>query len=416
LPGGDTRTGVYYAPYPATMVEGNGATLVDLDGNQYFDFLNNYTSLVHGHGHPGVMAVVREQLTRGSVYASPMIGQVELAELLCARVPGVDMVRYTNSGSEATMVAIRAARGFTGRAGIVKMQGAYHGSHDLAVASGNPDSDRGIPDAVRDDLFWVPFNDLGAVERLLAEHGRQIAAVIVEPVPNAGGLPLPRPGYLRGLRDLVDRHSVLLIFDEVVTLRLNEGGYQTIAGVIPDLTAMGKIIGGGFAVGAFGGKREIMLQFDPSQKGHIAHSGTFNGHGLTMAAGLASLRCLDREAIDRINELGRRLAMGFDRAFLEAGIRGRTTQAGSLVQIHWRSEVVENMGDVQEGFRAAGDLPYLLHLELMNRGIFAAPRGEYNTTSVMDSRDIERAVGIFGEVLADLKPHVQEVNQALVCR
>jgi glutamate-1-semialdehyde 2,1-aminomutase len=414
LPGGDTRTGVFYAPYPAYMVAGQGPTLTDLDGNRYLDFLNNYTSLVHGHAHPALLDAARGQLPNGSVYASPMTPQVELAELICARTPSVEQLRFTNSGTEATMLALRAARAYTGRSGIVKMRGAYHGSHDLAAATADPEADRGIPAGLRQDLFLAPFNDLAAVEALLQAHQAAIAAIIVEPVPNAGGLPIPRPGYLQGLRDLADRYGALLIFDEVVTLRLHEGGYQALAGVTTDLTAMGKIIGGGFAVGAFGGKRAIMEQFNPSRPDHLGHSGTFNGHSVTMAAGLASLRLLDQPAIDRINVLGATLARGFDDAFAEAGIAGGTTSAGSLVQVHWRAGPIVNMEDVGAGFSAAGGLPSLLHLELMNRGIYAAARGEYNISTAMTSDDIAHAVDAFSAALHALKPYVLEAYPALV--
>lgn len=414
MPGGNTRSGVYFAPYSAFMLQGSGSYLTDLDGNRYLDFLNNYTSLVHGHAHPALINAAREQLPNGSVYASPMVKQVELAEIIVDRVPSVETLRFCNSGTEATMLAVRAARGFTGRSGILKMEGAYHGSHDLAAATSDPDADRGIPDGLRQNLFFAPFNNLAAVETILSEHASEIAGILLEPVPNAGGIPLPQAGYLQGLRALADKHNVLLIFDEVVTLRLNEGGYQKIADVTPDITAMGKIIGGGFAVGAFGGKREILEQFDPARPSHIPHSGTFNGHSVTMAAGIASLQNLPQTEIDRINALGDRLAAGFDEAFNEAGIVGKTTNVGSLIQLHWRGGEIANMGDVADGFRGAGDLPYLLHLEMMNRGIYSAARGEYNISTVVSPDDVERAITTFNESLYALKPYVAEKYPALL--
>jgi glutamate-1-semialdehyde 2,1-aminomutase len=414
LPGGDTRSGVYYLPYPAYMSFGSGSQLTDIDGNVYLDLLANYTSLVHGHAHPQILAAAQAVLPSGGVFASPMQKQIELAELICARVPSVENMRFTTSGSEGTQMALRAARAYTGRSGILKMHGSYHGSHDLAAATADPDADRGIAEGLRRNLFFVPYNDLPATDAMLTAHGHEIAALIVEPVPNAGGLPLAKPGYLQGLRDLCNKHQVLLVFDEVVTLRLHEGGYQAYTGVIPDLTAMGKIIGGGFAVGAFGGKREIMQNFDPTRKHSIGHSGTFNGHSVTMAAGLVSMQLLSQAEIDRINALGERLGKGFDEAFAEAGIVGRTTYAGSLVQVHWRSGDINNMGDVAAGFAQAGDLPYLLHLELMNRGVYSAARGEYCTTTAMNEADVDRAISIFSETLHTLKPYVAQVNEALI--
>lgn len=414
LPGGNTRTGVHFAPYPAFMVQGSGAYLTDLDGNRYLDFLNNFTSLVHGHAYPALIEAAREQLPNGSVYASPMVKQVELAEVLCARVPSVEQVRFCNSGTEATMLAVRAARAFTGKSGILKMHGAYHGSHDLAAATADPEADRGIPEGLRRNLFFAPFNDLSAVQEILEAHAGEIAAILIEPVPNAGGIPLPRSGYLAGLRALADRYHVLLVFDEVVTLRLSEGGYQKVANVLPDITAMGKIIGGGFAVGAVGGRREIMGQFDPARKDHLTHSGTFNGHSVTMAAGIASLQELPQSEIDRINALGDRLAAGFDDAFSESGIVGKTTNAGSLIQVHWRGGEIANMQDVAEGFRGAGDLPFLLHLEMMNRGVYSAARGEYNISTVVTEQEVDRAVTAFNESLQKLKTYVAERAPALL--
>ncbi len=414
LPGGNTRTGVHYAPYPAFMVQGSGAYLTDLDGNRYLDFLNNFTSLIHGHAHPALQDAAQKQLANGTAFASPMVGQVELAEMICERVPSVEQVRFCNSGTEATMLAVRAARAFTGRSGILKMHGGYHGSHDLAAATADPEADRGIPNGLRQNIFFAPFNDLNAVENILAEHAHAIAGILVEPVPNAGGVPIPREGYLQGLRALANQFNVLLIFDEVITLRLSEGGYQKIANVMPDLTAMGKIIGGGFAVGAFGGNRDIMLQFDPARQDRILHSGTFNGHSVTMAAGIASLQNLPQAEIDRINALGDKLAAGFDDAFQEAGIVGQTTQVGSLVQVHWRGGEIYNMGDIAEGFRNAGDLPYLLHLAMLNRGIYSAARGEYNISTVVTESEVNRAITSFNESLHELKPYAAENYPALI--
>jgi glutamate-1-semialdehyde 2,1-aminomutase len=414
MPGGDTRTGVYYAPYPAFMVTGSGTTLTDLDGNTYLDFLNNFTSLVHGHAHPALMHAARGTLKDGTAYASPMVPQIELAEVICARVPSVELVRFANSGTEATMLALRAARAFTDKSGILKMHGAYHGSHDAAAATSDPEADRGIPRGIYRDVYFADFNDLSSVASILAEHANEIAAILVEPVPMVGGIPIPKPGYLEGLRALADRCGVLLVFDEVVTLRLNEGGYQQTAGVTPDLTAMGKIIGGGFAVGAFGGKREIMMQFDPGRQDKIPHSGTYNGHSQTMAAGLASLRQLELPAINHINGLGKRLATGIDEAFDEVGIEGHTTSVGSLIQVHWRKGEIVNMQDTADGFNAAGDLPYLLHLAMLNRGVFFAARGEFNTSTVMRMEDVNRAVEVFTDALHELKPYIAETKPALL--
>lgn len=416
MPGGDTRTGVYYAPYPAFMAQGDGKYLTDIDGNQYLDLLNNFTSLVHGHAHPALLAAARENISHGVAFAAPLRSQLELAEMIVSRVPSIEMARFCNSGTEATMLALRAARAYTRRSGMIKMIGGYHGSHDFAAATMDAEADRGLAEGMRRDIYFATFNDLDSVEAIFQAQAGKIAGILVEPIPNAGGLPLPRENYLAGLRALADKHKALLIFDEVVTLRLSEGGYQQIANVTPDLTALGKIIGGGFPVGAFGGRRDIMRMFDPRAKNRIPHSGTFNGNNATMAAGLASLRLLDQSAIARINALGQALAQGFDDAFQEAGIAGQTTWYGSLIQTHWQRGEIANMQTAARGHQRAQDLPYLLHLELANRGIFCAARGEFNTSTVLTPADVNHAVMIFSETLHYLKPYIAETNPALLVK
>lgn len=260
------------------------------------------------------------------------------------------------------------------------------------------------------------FNDLEATEAILKAHHQEIAAIILEPMPGAGGLTPPQPGYLQGIRALADRYNVLLIFDEVITFRLSLGGLQRIAEVEPDLTALGKIIGGGFPVGAFGGKREIMAQFDPAHPKTISHSGTFNGHNVVMAAGSATLQHLPQTAIDQINGLGDRLREGFNRAFQEAGIKGQATGLGSLVQVHWREGQILSPADTLLGLKDAAQLPQLLHLEMMNRGIYSASRGMFITSTAMTGKEIDQAIAAFSSALNTLKPYIVETTPHLVTR
>ena len=264
-------------------------------------FSTTYTSLIHGHAQPDIVEEAADQLTRGTVFGSASEPQVALAKLLIERVPSIELLRFTNSGTEATMMMMRAARAFMNRDIIVKMDGGYHGSHDFVEVNVSADmnspagptaqlEERGVPEAVLNAVMVAPFNDLAAMESLLREHHQRIAGIIVEPMPNAGGMAPPAPGYLRGLRELADRFGLLLLFDEIVTLRLSSGGLQEAEGVTPDMTALAKIIGGGFPVGAFGGRADIMSQFDPAGAGILSHSGTFNGNNITMTAGLAAMR------------------------------------------------------------------------------------------------------------------------------
>ena len=421
LPGGDTRTIAHYAPYPLAIERGHGATLTDVDGNQYLDFLNNYTSLIHGHAHPRVVEAATEQLRRGSAYAAATSSQAELARIICERAPSVAAVRFTNSGTEANMNAIRAARAFTGRPLLVKMEGGYHGTYDATEVSVHPDpalagpaddpqpvaEGRGLtPGAVADTLV-VPFNDAAAAERLFAARiAPRIAAVIVEPLLGSGGMVPATREYLRRLRELTAAHGALLIFDEVMSFRVGPGGAQELYGVEPDLTTFAKIIGGGFPVGAFGGRAEVMAQYDPRRPGHLYQSGTFNGNPVTMAAGVAAMEELTPEAFARLNALGDRLRTGLE----EAGRRvpsGRgvplvATGLGSLVNLHFTAGPVTDYRSAAVGNTEA---LRLLHLALLNRGIFAAPRGMFNISTPMTEADVDRALAAvrdaLGEVMGD---------------
>jgi glutamate-1-semialdehyde 2,1-aminomutase len=429
LPGGDTRTATYYQPYPANMVRGKGCRLYDVDGNEYIDMLNNYTSLIHGHAHPRVMEAARAQLENGSVFGSATEIQYIHAEHLCERVPSLEQVRYCNSGTEATLFAMRAARAFSGKEMFIKMDGGYHGSHDyievnVFPGSGTEASEEGLParhvepgapKSVLKDMLVVPFNDLDAVEGLLKKYKDQIAAVMLEPMMGALGMVPPRPGFLSGLRELTERYGVLLIFDEVITFRISTGGIQLADGVTPDLTALGKIIGGGFPVGAFGGRKDIMAVFDPNQPNPVMHSGTFNGTDVIMAAGLATLELYDQETVERVNRLGEKLRKGIDQAFKNAGMTGHATGRGSLAQIHWRLGEVARAMHTVEGFFLAGDLPRYLHLELMNRGFYSAPRGMLVVSTPMDENVIDKFLDQFAGALKVVKPYVeQEARHLLV--
>ncbi|MFZ5918224.1 MAG: aspartate aminotransferase family protein [Chloroflexota bacterium] len=425
MPGGDTRTSTYFGPYPSYMERGEGCHLYDCDGNQYIDFLNNYTSLIHGHNHPAVVAATYAQLALGTAFASAARVQADLAQIICERVPSIDLVRFTNSGTEATLMAMRTARAYTGKDIIIKMDGGYHGTHDFAeinvmadyqaqdrprVQIGSP----GVPACILDAMRVTRFNDLALTEELLKENEGRVAAVIMEPVLGAsGGIP-PAPGYLEGMRALTEKYGVLLIFDEIITFRVSLGGMQKLHGVTPDLTALGKIIGGGFAVGAFGGKKEIMERYTPGHPQMIVHAGTFNGHNVTMAAGIATLENYDQAAVDRINGLGDRLRDGFNEAFRAAGIKGRSYGFGSLVMVHWTDNPISTPKDVILSMGAAGDLPRLLHLEMMNRGIFAASRGMYAISTAMTETEIDRAVEAFEATLRLLKPYAAEAAPHLV--
>ena len=419
LPGGETRSSTWYAPYPTYMVEGSGAFLRDCDGNRYLDFLNNYTSLIHGHALPGIVEEAADQMTRGTVFGSAAEPQVALAKLLTERVPSIEKLRFTNSGTEATMMMMRAARAFTNRDIIVKMDGGYHGSHDFVEVNVSADmrspeqpvarlEERGVPGAVLNAVMIAPYNDLAAMEALLQAHHQEIAGIIVEPMPNAGGMIPPAPAYMRGLRALADRYGLLLLFDEIVTLRLSRGGMQEVAGVHPDLTAMAKIIGGGFPVGAFGGRADIMAQFEPARAGMLSHSGTFNGNNITMSAGLAAMNQLDEAAIERINGLGEQLSAGINAVFAALGIRAQCSGYGSLQQIQWTDAPLMTLQDAARASQGIGRLRELLHLALLNRGVFTSNRGMFCMSTPMTSAEIDFALAALDEALRELLPYMRE--------
>jgi glutamate-1-semialdehyde 2,1-aminomutase len=246
------------------------------------------------------------------------------------------------------------------------------------------------------------------LETQLKKYDSKIAAVMLEPMLGALGMVTPQAGYLKGLKELTERHGVLLIFDEVITFRISTGGIQKSEGVTPDLTAMGKIIGGGFPIGAFGGRKDIMALFDPNQSNAVFHSGTFNGSDVTMAAGLATLELYDQSAVDQVNTLGEKLRNGINQTFKKAGIGGQATGLGSLAQIHWRPGEITNAMDTAKGLSLAGDLPRFLHLELMNRGFYSANRGMLAISTAMDESIVDKFLEAFAGALEVLKPYVVE--------
>ncbi|MGD9903277.1 MAG: aspartate aminotransferase family protein [Vicinamibacterales bacterium] len=401
MPGGDTRTGTFYPPYPLFVARGEGCHVWDADGHQYLDVLNNFTSLVHGHGHTAVVRAIADQAAKGTVHGTANALQVALAEVLCRRVPSVERVRFCNSGTEATMGALRAARAFTGRAKILKMAGGYHGSHDQASVAASAPFDvapPGVSPGAAAEVIVGRFNDLEATAALIRAHADQLAAVIVEPMTGTGALPAD-PGFLAGLREVTAAHGVLLVFDEVITFRLAPGGLQEVYGIRPDLTCFGKIIGGGLPVGAFGGRADVMAGYDPARPGSIAHSGTYNGNATTMAAGLATLRLFDGAAVGRLNAAGdvvrSRLAAAADRHELAVTVTGH----GSIMQLHFAPGPIATP---EQAARADRRLARLLHLVLLNRGVFTATRQTYVLSTVMHQAALDNFTDRVGEALGEI--------------
>ena len=379
LPGGSSRGTAYFPPYPHFIERGEGHYLQDADGNRLLDFMINATSLILGHAHPDVTRAIQEQAARGIAFTGPTDPQVRMAKILTERVPSMDLVRFANSGTEGTMMAIRAARAFTGREKIAKFEGGYHGAHEYVSVSVRPPLHKldpsgptpipeysGMPKSILDQVIVLPYNDLDWCERELRRNADDLACLIMEPVvSNFGYLPGDKV-FLRGLRELTAELSIVLIYDEVQSFRIAPGGAQEALGVTPDMTALGKIIGGGTPVGAFGGRADIMELFDPTKPGTIPHAGTFNANPLTMAAGEAVMNHLTPEVFDRMNALGGQLRAKLRAVFDEFEIPAQVTGIGSLFGIHFTSERIVDYRSVARSDHAMGRA---LFTGLLNEGV-----------------------------------------------
>jgi glutamate-1-semialdehyde 2,1-aminomutase len=412
LPGGDSRSNTYHPPYPTFMERGKGYTLQDVDGNRYLDFLNNYTALVHGHAHPRLVEQLSARIADGSALGAPAALQVRLAEAITERVPSIEQLRFANSGTEAVLNAVRAARAFTGRPGLLKMEGGYHGSYEPLKVSVDPGLDAppwpagkpdgvGVTPALLEDVLVAPFNDLATTAAIIERHHASLAAVIVEPVLGHSGMIPAEPDFLRGLRAVTAAHGVLLILDEVQTFRLAVGGAQAHYGVVPDLTVLGKMLGGGMPFGAFGGRADIMALFDPRQPGYIRHTGTSNANPVSLLAGLLALELFTPEVIAHVNRLGERLRGGFQAVLDALGAPGAVTGLGSLAHVHLASGPVRDYRDAARANRAGW---HDVHLGLLNRGIYASPKGTFVVSAPMREAEVDRAVEALREALMEGMP------------
>jgi len=394
------------SPYPIYLERGRGAEVWDVDGTSYIDFHNGFGTMAVGHAHPKILEALARTAARGTHFAVTTEPAVLLAEELCRRFQ-LDLVRFTNSGTEATMDAIRVARGVTGRDVVCKIEGSYHGHHDTVMFSVVPGESvleheeitnatpmsRGIPVELAKWTLAVPFNDLAAVESLFSQRAGEIACLIIEPVMMNIGIVMPADGYLRGLRELCTRHGVVLIFDEVKCgATIAEGGAIERFGVQPDLACFAKAIGGGLPLGAFGGRGELMGEI-----GHgIAQQGTFNGNPLAAAAGLAALtEILTPDAYVHLSSIGSRLASGCERAITAAGLPAHVIDLGCKGCVSYRSAPLTDYRDFLE---TNADLFDASWAWLVNRGIFMTPGNEEQwTLSVQhDDDDIDRFVEVFG--------------------
>lgn len=410
LPGGNSRHSVFIQPYPVYAVKGEGSRVVDVDGVERIDVINNLSSLIHGHSCPEVVEAISAQAGRLISVSMPTEQEIELAELICHRVPGVEQIRFGNSGTEGVLYAIKAARAWTGRAVIAKVEGAYHGGGETAAVSVNPDprywgtaeapasvGDAGSGPGAVADVIVLPMNDVEGSRAILRANAARLAGVIVDPLVKNLGYAAASPAFVTMLREETAAAGALLIFDEVYSFRLGFHGAQGELGITPDLTAMGKIIGGGLPIGAVGGRAEIMEALFDARGGspRLGHAGTFNANPLTMAAGIAAMRLFDRAAFDRLSVLGARLRAGLREVVKIAGVSaivGGEASLACLLHLNTRPgtyrEVAAAMG-ADPGIAARSGRFFR---EMLNRGVLMTEHGFMALSTANTDADIDHVL------------------------
>ncbi|MEZ5274661.1 MAG: aspartate aminotransferase family protein [Ilumatobacteraceae bacterium] len=403
MPGGNSRVGVMFEPYPIYAAHGQGCRVTDVDGVERIDFVNNWSSLIHGHGNPAVLAALAAQAQRLLAVGMPTEVEIELAELLTARVPGVEQIRFSNSGSEGVLMALRAAKAFTGRPKIAKAEGAYHGNADAIEVSVAPSpkqwgaadqpstvaATEGITAGVLQDSIVLPFNDVASTRQIIEAHAHELAAVVLDPVVSRMGFVQATPEYLRMVRDVTAQHGILLIFDEVFSFRMGYHGAQGEVGVTPDLTALGKIIGGGLPVGATGGRADVMAVFDQTKKPlRVEHGGTYNANPMTMAAGLACMRQMTPEAYAHLDALGERTREGLRAALRDTGLTGAVHGCASMVALIFNDTPFASYRELPLR-RQEAEMIYALHRYLLNHGVTIIPHGMMLLSTAMTEDDID---------------------------
>lgn len=409
MPGGNSRITIFFPPFPPYAVRGSGCRITDVDGVERIDFVNNYSSLIHGHCPPPVVSAVQHQVERLFAVGLPTEAEIELAELLLARIGSVEQIRFANSGTEAVMFAIKAARAFTGRTKIAKIEGAFHGSYDpseISLASepanwgpvDHPASVplcHGTPVSMLEEVVVIPQNDVETARRLLREHAGHLAAVLIDPLPSRLCYAAPSPEFLTMLREETRQSGALLIFDEVYSFRLGYGGAQGNLGITPDITALGKIIGGGLPVGAVGGSAEVMAVFtSDSGTPRLVHGGTYNANPVTMTAGLAAMRMLTPDSFEQLNRLGNRLRGGMRDVLTRLDVPGTVRGQGSLISLRFSTSTADTYRDiVTDG--ADMQLADRVHRALLENGVLCTQTMLFILSTPMDETIIDDTLDRF---------------------
>ena len=419
MPGGNTRTTQWMDPYPFFVDKAKGMHIYDIDGNNYLDFMLNATTLVLGHANPDIVKALADQINEGTVYSVPTDSQTKLADILVDRIPSMDKVRFTNSGTEATMMAIMASRSFTKKTKIAKFEGGYHGTHDHVSVSVypkkndlNPETHPGIPEysfqppSILNDVIVLPYNDIEKSKELITKFKDDLSCIIMEPIiSNFGYLPLDID-FLKFIRNITEELGIVLIFDEIQSFRVSKGGAQESFNITPDMTTLGKIIGGGLPVGAFGGKDEIMELFDPTSKKYdIAHAGTFNGNPLTMEAGIAVMTNLIDENFIHMNSLGEKLRDRLKSVFDEIDLPVQVTGYGSLFGINFNKKKII---DYRTFIENNSDMTKILFSYLRNNGVLLQLKNAGALNILMSDREIDYFVDKTREIATQIKESINE--------
>lgn len=402
FPGANTRQQIWMSPYPPYLASGRGPWVTDVDGHRYLDLTGNLGVLIHGHAHPLVNAAIANQLEQGTCFALPTEAELKLGGLLCGRVPGFERLRFTNTGSEAVAVALRAARAYTQRSPIARIEGVYHGSDDLAAVGTDSSPENwgsdpastprypGMPASILEQVLVLPANDLAATERLLDAAGDTLAAILVDPAPLRCGFTALQSDYLALLRDLSRRTGALLIFDEVIAFRLGFSGAQGRFGIDPDLTALGKIIGGGMPIGAVAGREDVMAVFgNEREAARVPASGTFTANPISMVAGAAAMSLLDSAAFDHLEQLGDAVRRNIAAIIDHVAVPAQVTGIGSLFCIHPHGREIR---DYRSYHRSRDEMAIMgrLHRSLLEQRVLLTPNGSGFLATVMREKELEQ--------------------------
>lgn len=390
MPGGNTRTVLHFAPYPIRVARGYDQRIIDIDGNAYTDFLGEYSAGLYGHSHPVILAAAREALNGGIVLAGPNRFELQLAEAVTARFPSIELVRFTNSGTEANLMALGAARAHTGRNKILVFEGAYHGGV-LSISS------QSVPLNPPFEFIVGTYNDFDATSAVTRGFEAEIAAILVEPLMGSGCIPA-QAEFLLALRDFATRHDIVLIFDEVMTSRIGRRGLQGEFGITPDMTTLGKYLGGGFSFGAFGGQRDIMNRFDPTQPTALAHAGTFNNNVLSMASGLAGLsKVYTEDVAERHTQQGDAFRARLNAVIAKRALPAQVTGRGTLLCVHFHEDRIRSPADTSPTRDPARAL---FHLEMLERGFYVAARSYMALSLALTDDDFDSFCTAFDDVLS----------------